>query len=360
MPPPEPEWLHLGDAEALKKHADGFYQTIEALEAAAPMPEPLAKSAKALEQVARDLASAWWQPIAAHLPPAAAAGGKKPLVCLSPDGIAHRIPFAALPVGSGFVAASFDLRQVSSARDFLRESPSSVAKGTAVIIGNPALGDMPAKAHEPSVKPANPTALQSVLAAIDLTQMPDLPSAAAEATELTERARAAGWKVELTQGTEATEQQLFKISQPALLHIAAHGLDLLTLAPVTAPGGMLARDPMQASLLLLAGARPSLAEWQSGRQPDPATDGILTAHEAAALDLQGTLLVTASCCWSGSGGLKSGEGVMGLRRAFAQAGARHSLLSLWPVDDETTKQMMGSFYEQLFGGQNPPTAWSVT
>jgi CHAT domain-containing protein len=74
----------------------------------------------------------------------------------------------------------------------------------------------------------------------------------------------------------------------------------------------------------------------------------------------GTLLVTASSCWSGSGGLKSGEGVMGLRRAFAQAGARHSLLSLWPVDDETTQQMRGGFYEQLFGGQNPPTAWSVT
>lgn len=356
----EPEWLHLGDAEALNKRVDGFYQAIEAVEAAALMPEQLAKAAQALEQVAGDLAKVWWQPIAARLPASAASGGKKPPVYLSPDGIAHRIPFAALPVGGGFAGASFDLRQVSSAREFLRESPASVAKGSAVIMGNPALGDMPAKVREPGVKPANPTALQSMLASLDLTRMPDLPSAGKEAAELAERARAAGWNVEMTQGAEATEQQLMKIKQPALLHIAAHGLDILTLAPASTPGGMLARDPMQASLLLLAGARPSLAEWQSGRQPAPATDGILTAHEAAALDLRGTLLVTASCCWSGSGGLKSGEGVMGLRRAFAQAGAHHSLLSLWPVDDDTTQQMMSGFYEQLFGSQNPPNAWSAT
>jgi len=356
----EPEWLHLGEAGTLEKHVDAFYQNIELLEAAASVPEEMQKAAKALEQAARKLADAWWQPIAARLPASTNTGGSKTLVCLSPDGIAHRIPFAALPVGSGFAGSFFDLRQISSARDFLRESPPSAAKGSAFIVGNPALGEMPAKAHEPVVKPANPTALQSALASLDLTRMPDLPSAAAEAAELAERARAAGWKVELTQGAEATEQQLLKIKQPALLHIAAHGLDILTLAPASATGGMLARDPMQANLLLFAGARPSLAEWQAGRQPDPATDGILTAHEAASLDLQGTLLVTASCCWSGSGGLKSGEGVMGLRRAFAQAGARHSLLSLWPVDDDTTQQMMGSFYEQLFGGQNPPTAWSAT
>lgn len=356
----EPEWHHLGDAGPLEKHVEAFYQHIELLEAAASVPEERQKAAKALEQAARKLAEAWWQPIAARLPAATNTGGNKTLVCLSPDGMAHRIPFAALPVGSGFACASFDLRQISSARDFLRESPPSAAKGTAFIVGNPALGDMPAKAHELQVKTAYPTALQSVLATMDLTRMPDLPSAAAEATELAERARAAGWKIEISQGSEATEQQLLKIKQPTLLHIAAHGLDILTQASASAPGGMLARDPMQASLLLLAGARPSLAKWQAGHQPATATDGILTAHEAAALDLRGTLLVTASCCWSGSGGLKSGEGVMGLRRAFAQAGARHSLLSLWPVDDDTTRQMMGGFYAQLFGGQNPPAAWSAT
>ena len=42
------------------------------------------------------------------------------------------------------------------------------------------------------------------------------------------------------------------------------------------------------------------------------------------------------------------KGVFGLRRAFQTAGARSLIMSLWSVEDESTRAWMRAFYKHLF------------
>jgi CHAT domain-containing protein len=85
-------------------------------------------------------------------------------------------------------------------------------------------------------------------------------------------------------------------------------------------------------------------------------DGILTAEEVVGTDLFGTRLVTISACESGLGESKAGEGVYGLRRAFALAGAQNLVMSLWKVNDLATKDLMVSMYKHIAAGETPPRA----
>ncbi len=76
---------------------------------------------------------------------------------------------------------------------------------------------------------------------------------------------------------------------------------------------------MLRSGLVLAGANT----WLNGKPAPPeAEDGLLTAEDVAGMNLLHTELVVLSACDTGLGDVRKGEGVMGLRRAFAVAGAR--------------------------------------
>jgi CHAT domain-containing protein len=63
-------------------------------------------------------------------------------------------------------------------------------------------------------------------------------------------------------------------------------------------------------------------------------------------------LVTLSACSTGLGKLVSGEGILGLTRAFFYSGARNVTVSLWDVNDSATAALMKVYYQNL--NQNAP------
>ncbi len=79
---------------------------------------------------------------------------------------------------------------------------------------------------------------------------------------------------------------------------------------------------------------------------DPQEDGFLQMREIYNLSLNSDL-VTLSSCQTGLGQLIKGEGIDGINRAFFYAGASSVLMSLWPVNDQATYQLMERFYSHL-------------
>jgi CHAT domain-containing protein len=156
-------------------------------------------------------------------------------------------------------------------------------------------------------------------------------------------------------GADATERAVTRLAPGRrILHIATHGFFLAddcgspqpgtrSVAGLVGAGGLMSpagrANPLALSGLALAGANR-----RTETLPDE-EDGILTAEEVAALDLDGVRWAVLSACDTGIGEIKAGEGVFGLRRAFSVAGAGTVIMSLWPVDDEAARQWMSLLYD---------------
>ena len=84
-------------------------------------------------------------------------------------------------------------------------------------------------------------------------------------------------------------------------------------------------------------------------------DGVLHLGEIYNLNLNAELVVL-SACETGLGKLAGGEGMIGLARGFKYAGANSLLVSLWPVDDVSTKKLMTAFYDYLLQGKSKAEA----
>jgi CHAT domain-containing protein len=205
--------------------------------------------------------------------------------------------------------------------------------------------------------------------------LPALPGTAKEAAALEKRA---GKAVKVFLGPNATEAELRQVSSPRVLHLATHGFFLPEVelgkqtnpllqpselgkeaAPVQQPSGIPKTklvNPMHRSGLALCGAQHTLEAWSRGEVPPIENDGIVTAEEVGGLKLNGTWLVVLSACETASGEARAGEGVMGLRRGFIQAGEQNLLMTLWQISDKATVQIMLDFYDAADKTHNAPEA----
>ena len=271
----------------------------------------------------RELASHVWQPLAGLI-------GDAGRVIVSADGEVHRVPFGALLDGEGrFLIQRHRFAYVGSGRDLALSEPGSPGVGEdLVLVANPDFGT----AVPDPARPGSGTRFGS-----DGQRFAPLPGTALEAQLIPPLVSGETSRTVLV-GPAATKAALKAIRSPRILHIATHGvfLDRDTLGVE----GRGYEHSLIRSALVLAGANNAAGAARED-------DGILTALEISDMDLSGTQLVVLSACDTGAGSLTRGQGVLGLWRAFALAGARGTLMTLWPVDDVVTVELMVSFYGKV-------------
>jgi CHAT domain-containing protein len=260
-------------------------------------------------------------------------------VYFSPDGIYHIINLNTLqnPETGKFLLEELEIRYTTSTSDLLSYSaPKGVQK--AVLIGRP------------SYKIENFDS-KSMLAAADNTRgfvrdfrgnnISDLPGTEDEVLSIKKQMETSGVTVSCYLRQQATEEAVYKIRSPDILHIATHGY--WSDAGPDATEGYRVFNAMVNSGLLLSGV---VNYYTADKTPD-SYDGILTAYEAQNLSLENTSLVILSACETSLGHFDAGEGVYGLQRAFRAAGARSVMTSLWKVDDNATRDFMIFFYKNF-------------
>jgi len=98
---------------------------------------------------------------------------------------------------------------------------------------------------------------------------------------------------------------------------------------------------------------PALVLTQIGNSKE--YDGFLTMSEVMGLKMSAEV-VSLTACETGVGKNVSGEGVMGMGRAFQYAGCGNVLMSLWSVAEDATVALSNAFFKNLKEGKVPKEA----
>jgi CHAT domain-containing protein len=260
-------------------------------------------------------------------------------IFIVPDGSLQLVNFAALPTAEGkYLAESGPLLHILPAERDLADSRRGTANGQLLAVANPAF-EQGAPTSRATHRGSN-----SACGDFASVRFGDLPGSLEEVRAILQIWKASGGQAAELTGAEATEGAVKRsVAGKRVVHFATHGFFLDGECPQDV--GATRENPLFRSGLALAAAN------QRQKAAAKQEDGILTAEEVASLDLGKAEWVVLSGCDTGVGDLKNGEGVLGLRRAFQEAGARTLIASLWPVDDEESRQWMAALYRARFAGR---------
>jgi CHAT domain-containing protein len=341
----EPHWVELGAVGPIEK-------VVGSLRAA--LRDPKRRDVK---QLSRALDAKVMQPVRRLI-------GQNKWLLISPDGALNLIPFSALvDENSQYLVKKYLFTYLTSGRDLLRLQVQIANKQPPLVIANPDFGGTRPSREDAKVKPILTTeaSLEATPASLfSRFYFPPLPGTASEGEAL----RGILPNVTLLTQRQATKTAVEQVDGPKILHIATHGfflenfetglsdtrtLQLLTADParvllqkgVGGIAGLHVENPLLRSGLALAGANEHKSD----------DNGILTAVEVAGLSLWGTKLVVLSACDTGVGEVRNGDGVYGLRRALVLAGSESQIMSLWPVNDAATRDLMIEYYKAIQAGQ---------
>jgi len=264
------------------------------------------------------------------------------VVVVEPHGALWLLPFAALLGPDGvWLADRWPLLCTPSAQvlDEIRQEPDYGGPKDlpALVVGNPIM---------PRVPPQD---------GLEITLQP-LPGAEQEARAI---ASLFEGRCTLLLGTQADWASVVaRMPRHGILHLATHGIAYAgaPLASFVALGAPQKKDVdtlLQRPETLTAGSSPSQRFLDMLRLMG-GDDGLLTAQQVVYMPLPADL-VGLSACQTGLGRV-SGEGMIGLSRAFLVAGARAVLVSQWSVSDEATAALMAAFYRGYLEWDNKALA----
>ena len=300
------------------------------------------------------------------------------------DGPIIDLPFHALPVdGDAYLVERGPLLRILDAeRDIL--IPPRTAPATTLL----ALGDPDFSAGGDGVTVAATSDMGFGLRSADPcasalpTRFTSLPGTRDEAREI-----ATTWSHDQARtsvvllGSDASEVRFKQLApQAAIVHLATHGVvigdrcgEVASAASTRGVGGVTAleaTDKKGATNKNLAAPAtttqtpPESSPWMGRRvwlalaaadhaltAPREGDDGVLTAEEIVTLNLTDTDWVVLSACHSGVAESWTREGALGMRRAFATAGARSVIASQWAVEDAATAEWMRALYRVRTGGE---------
>ncbi len=315
--------VKLGDGLKLEKAIKSFQSSTA--------PETPAATTQELSQV---LYEKIWTPLSAAV-------GDAKTILVSPDGQLNLVPFAALqnPNGGAYLIEHGNIAYLTSGRDVIRGSSSQSQSSDLVLVANPRFDTSPSKEKQEvkSVKDAEPVRSRETA-----SRFAPLPGTQVEAENIPSFIRAPSARKQILTQAAANEAAVLSVQNPRILHFATHGYFLKDKGSRATTQ---AENVLFRSGLALAGANEASAASDS-------LDGLLTAYEVSGMDLRGTDLVTLSACQTGNGEVRNGEGVFGLRRVFALAGAKNLVMSLWRVDDAWTARQMEQFYKAYGEGKS--------
>ena len=271
-------------------------------------------------------------------------------ILLRPDGMLHFVPWAILrePGGAGGAApGKYFCQRYDRVRVVARAAAAPVAAGSPADEWRlAAVSAAPGRGAPPPPDGSDAGGLRGDLWR-EVLGMAELPGVVFEVTAIRAVAPTTV-RVALPPPREALFVRPRPAAPPAVLHFSGHGFAMEQADEWGVPR-------LEAGLVF-ADCADGLRARAAGRPVAPDRDGILTAREAAGLNLAGTRLVVLSACQSALGQWQPGEHMTGLRHAFLVAGARHVAGTLWDVDDAVAPLLVEAFYGRLGAGADPAEA----
>ena len=249
----------------------------------------------------------------------------QPLIVV-PDGLLHYLPFEALINNGRYLVEDHEISYLPSASIlFQKDSRGEAGIGDRMELlafGDPIFS--PAlKTSVPGTRKSSPINVLRNVRASRGFRLPPLPRTRDEVQNIAGLFPLDRTRIYL--GKSSTEDAVKRESlrRYRRLHFATHSL-------------IDEQSPSRSAVVLTLDANSH-------------EDGFLEANEISGLDLDCDLVVL-SACQTGRGQLLSGEGIVGLSRAFLYAGARAVVVSYWNVSDISTSLLMESFYRHLTAG----------